>query len=303
MPNPFAGHLREAPSPLMMHSPQMPPFQGLVHQSPPQQTIQPKKQEMRAASVVQAQPLVGKEEKMHSPAVRNETFSPPLRQEPPKHPEGGKAPAHGPQLSTMPSLPVLVSENPPPPVLMDLKIKNMGSWASLVQKHPTTPSSTAKSSSDSFEQFKRAAREKEEREKALKAQAEQVEREKERLRREQERMSEEHDGTHPFTPWGSMVEKTSTLKPVEIHSGSNIHSAAHGEEHGGTHPFTPWRSMVEQMSTLKPMVNIMVEQMPCQPMEIHSGEDVHPEAHGEDHIHPEAHGGSWWTKHPLCSPR
>lgn len=70
----------------------------------------------------------------------------------------------------------------------DLKIKNMGSWASLVQKHPTTPSSTAKSSSDSFEQFKRAAREKEEREKALKAQAEQVEREKERLRREQERM-------------------------------------------------------------------------------------------------------------------
>ncbi|KAK2511370.1 hypothetical protein Q9966_016647 [Columba livia] len=135
---------------------------------------------MRAASVVQAQPLVGKEEKMHSPAVRNETFSPPLRQEPPKHPEGGKAPAHGPAaiLRFFEDL----------EVLKDLKIKNMGSWASLVQKHPTTPSSTAKSSSDSFEQFKRAAREKEEREKALKAQAEQVEREKERLRREQERM-------------------------------------------------------------------------------------------------------------------
>lgn len=85
---------------------------------------------------------------------------------------------------------LVLSLNPPnvssPP--QDLKIKNMGSWASLVQKHPTTPSSTAKSSSDSFEQFKRAAREKEEREKALKAQAEQVEREKERLRREQERM-------------------------------------------------------------------------------------------------------------------
>ncbi|KAK2512458.1 hypothetical protein Q9233_016281 [Columba guinea] len=204
---PFAGHLREAPSPLMMHSPQMPPFQGLVHQSPPQQTIQPKKQEMRAASVVQAQPLVGKEEKMHSPAVRNETFSPPLRQEPPKHPEGGKAPAHGPQhlellrslrnprvsnfgerLLTKDLYLKILSFLEELKVLKDLKIKNMGSWASLVQKHPTTPSSTAKSSSDSFEQFKRAAREKEEREKALKAQAEQVEREKERLRREQERM-------------------------------------------------------------------------------------------------------------------
>lgn len=86
---------------------------------------------------------------------------------------------------------LVLSLNPPnvsSPPPQDLKIKNMGSWASLVQKHPTTPSSTAKSSSDSFEQFKRAAREKEEREKALKAQAEQVEREKERLRREQERM-------------------------------------------------------------------------------------------------------------------
>lgn len=54
-------------------------------------------QEMRAASVVQSQPLVVKEEKMHSPVVRNETFSPPLRQEPPKHPESIKAPAHIPQ--------------------------------------------------------------------------------------------------------------------------------------------------------------------------------------------------------------
>lgn len=63
----------------------------------------------------------------------------------------------------------------------------MGSWASLVQKHPTTPSSTAKSSSDSFEQFRRAAREKEEREKALKAQAEHAEKEKERLRQERMR--------------------------------------------------------------------------------------------------------------------
>nr|XP_026655002.1 bromodomain-containing protein 4-like [Zonotrichia albicollis] len=49
-PPPVAGHLREAPSPLMLPSPQM-PFQGLVPQSPPQQNIQPKKQELRAASV------------------------------------------------------------------------------------------------------------------------------------------------------------------------------------------------------------------------------------------------------------
>uniref|UniRef100_A0A8C9JMW3 Bromodomain protein 4 C-terminal domain-containing protein n=1 Tax=Panthera tigris altaica TaxID=74533 RepID=A0A8C9JMW3_PANTA len=75
----------------------------------------------------------------------------------------------------------------------DLKIKNMGSWASLVQKHPTTPSSTAKSSSDSFEQFRRAAREKEEREKALKAQAEHAEKEKERLRQERMRSREDED--------------------------------------------------------------------------------------------------------------
>ena len=84
-------------------------------------------------------------------------------------------------------------------VSQDLKIKNMGSWASLVQKHPTTPSSTAKSSSDSFEQFRRAAREKEEREKALKAQAEHAEKEKERLRQERMRWAWDLGGA-----WGSL---------------------------------------------------------------------------------------------------
>lgn len=54
-------------------------------------------QEMRSASVVQSQPMVVKEEKMHSPVIRNETFSPPLRQDPPKHPESIKPPAHIPQ--------------------------------------------------------------------------------------------------------------------------------------------------------------------------------------------------------------
>lgn len=70
-------------------------------------------------------------------------------------------------------------------LLQDVKLKNMGSWASLAQRSTSTPSSAVKSSSDSFEQFRRAAREKEEREKALKAQAEQAE--KDRLRREQEK--------------------------------------------------------------------------------------------------------------------
>ncbi|XP_042750398.1 bromodomain-containing protein 4-like [Lagopus leucura] len=109
----------------MMHSPQMPPFQGLVHQSPPQQNIQPKKQEMRSASVVQSQPMVVKEEKMHSPVIRNETFSPPLRQDPPKHPESIKPPAHIPQRTEMKPMeggrPVIrpPEQNAPPPGVQD----------------------------------------------------------------------------------------------------------------------------------------------------------------------------------------
>lgn len=203
----------------MIHSPQMQQFQSLTHQSPPQQSVQPKKQELRAASVVQSQPqplVVVKEEKIHSPIIRSEPFSPSLRPEPPKHPESIKAPVHLPQRPEMKGVdvgrPVIrpPEQNAPPPGASDkdkqkqepktpvapkkdLKIKNMGSWASLVQKHPTTPSSTAKSSSDSFEQFRRAAREKEEREKALKAQAEHAEKEKERLRQERMRSREDED--------------------------------------------------------------------------------------------------------------
>lgn len=75
----------------------------------------------------------------------------------------------------------------------DVKLKNMGSWASLAQKSTSTPLSAVKSSSDSFEQFRRAAREKEEREKALKAQAEQAE--KDRLRREQDKLRYAHQKT------------------------------------------------------------------------------------------------------------
>ncbi|XP_078537985.1 bromodomain-containing protein 4 isoform X3 [Lissotriton helveticus] len=215
-PDPYTtGHLREAPSPLLMHSPPMPSFQGLVHQSPPQQHLQTKKQEMRAASVVQSQTIAaGKEEKIHSPVVRNETFSPALRPEHPKHMESIKPVLHTPNRPEMKSVeggrptirqPEQIAptqghlekerqkQEPKTPVApkKDFKIKNMGSWASLVQKHPAAPSSTMKSSSDSFEQFRKAAREKEEREKAMKAQVEQAERE--RLRKEQERMRSRDD--------------------------------------------------------------------------------------------------------------
>uniref|UniRef100_A0A8C2YYW4 Bromodomain containing 4 n=2 Tax=Cyclopterus lumpus TaxID=8103 RepID=A0A8C2YYW4_CYCLU len=69
-----------------------------------------------------------------------------------------------------------------PKKTQDVKLKNMGSWASLAQRSQSTPASSARSSSDSFEQFRRAAREKEEREKQLKAQAEQIRREQEKLR-------------------------------------------------------------------------------------------------------------------------
>nr|XP_045377945.1 bromodomain-containing protein 4-like [Camelus bactrianus] len=254
------GHLREAPSPLMIHSPQMPQFQSLTHQSPPQQNVQPKKQELRAASVVQPQPLVVvKEEKIHSPIIRSEPFSPSLRPEPPKHPENIKAPVHLPQRPEMKPVdvgrPVIrpPEQNAPPPGApdkdkqkqepktpvapkKDLKIKNMGSWASLVQKHPTTPSSTAKSSSDSFEQFRRAAREKEEREKALKAQAEHAEKEKERLRQERMRSREDEDAQElePLPPRPGAPSPSPCWTSRGSWPESRSRSEGAGKRHNGT---------------------------------------------------------------------
>uniref|UniRef100_A0A8K9UY68 Bromodomain containing 4 n=1 Tax=Oncorhynchus mykiss TaxID=8022 RepID=A0A8K9UY68_ONCMY len=70
----------------------------------------------------------------------------------------------------------------------EVKLKNMGSWASLAQRSQSTPTSAVRSSSDSFEQFRRAAREKE-REKQLKAQAEQ-----EKLRSRDDEDSVEQQG-------------------------------------------------------------------------------------------------------------
>lgn len=152
-----------------------------------------------------------KEEKLPpSPIMRGEPFNPAMRPEHHKHIDSKPSqPSQGQQnvKSMEGSRPVIRSSEPSglPSSLpdkekfkqeskassaskkvQDVKLKNMGSWASLAQKSTSTPLSAVKSSSDSFEQFRRAAREKEEREKALKAQAEQAE--KDRLRREQDKL-------------------------------------------------------------------------------------------------------------------
>ncbi|XP_038143886.1 bromodomain-containing protein 4 isoform X1 [Cyprinodon tularosa] len=202
-PDPYnTGQIRDNPSPLMMHSPHMSQFPSVPHSSPPQ-NIQPKKQ--RASGSKGAI----KEEKLpSSPVMRGEQFNPAMRTDHHKHPDIKPSQTGQGQQNVKSvdiSRPVSRSSEPsgPPPTLQekekfkqepktpiapkkvqDVKLKNMGSWASLAHKSTSTTQSAVKSSSDSFEQFRRAAREKEEREKALKAQAEA---EKDRLRREQDK--------------------------------------------------------------------------------------------------------------------
>ncbi|XP_029015734.1 bromodomain-containing protein 4 isoform X2 [Betta splendens] len=192
-------HMRDNPSPLIMPSPHLPQYPPVSHQSPPH-TLQPKKQRppMSQSGL--------KEEKLPpSPIMRGEQFNPAMRPDHHKHPDN--KPSQPDVKSAESSRPVIRSSEPSGPPLslqekekfkpepktpiapkkvQDVKLKNMGSWASLAQKSTSTPLSAVKSSSDSFEQFRRAAREKEEREKALKAQAEQAE--KDRLRREQDKL-------------------------------------------------------------------------------------------------------------------
>ncbi|XP_041861010.1 bromodomain-containing protein 4 isoform X2 [Melanotaenia boesemani] len=196
------GHMRDNPSPLMMHSPQLPQYPPVSHLSPPH-NMQPKKRAPGSQSAI-------KEEKLPPSPVMREQFNPAMRPDHHKHPENKPSqPGHSQQNvksmdSSRPVIRSSESSGPPPSLqdkdkfkqepktptapkkVQDVKLKNMGSWASLAQKSTSTPSSAVKSSSDSFEQFRRAAREKEEREKALKAQAEQAE--KDRLRREQDKL-------------------------------------------------------------------------------------------------------------------
>ncbi|XP_011476373.1 bromodomain-containing protein 4 isoform X2 [Oryzias latipes] len=193
-----AAHIRDNPSPLMMHSPQMSQYPPVSHLSPPH-NMQPKKQRSSGS-----QGGVKEEKLPPSPMVR-EQFNPAMRPEHHKHPESKPSQQNVKSIDS--SRPVIRTSEPsgPPASLQDkdkfkhesktssapkkvqdVKLKNMGSWASLAQKSTSTTSSAVKSSSDSFEQFRRVAREKEEREKALKAQAEQAE--KDRLRREQDKL-------------------------------------------------------------------------------------------------------------------
>lgn len=186
------GCLRGSPSPLMTHSPQRPQFNTVGQQSP----AQTKRHELRSN-------LVNiKDEKRHSPVLPPSSFSPALRQDSHKaldsrhridlKPPDGSRPV--PQFPDSPrrtfpqqdkikqeaKTPIVTKKTP------DVKLKNMGSWASLAQRSQSMPASSVRSSSDSFEQFKRAAREKEERERQLKAQAEQAKREQEKQRRDDE---------------------------------------------------------------------------------------------------------------------
>ncbi|KAM4584542.1 bromodomain-containing protein 4-like isoform 1-T1 [Odontesthes bonariensis] len=186
------GCLRESPSPLM-HSPQMPQFHTMGQQSP----SQTKKHEQRSNLVV-----VKEEKPSQSPVLPPSPFSPAVRQDTHKpdskhrldmKPLDGSRPI--PHLPDSPVPPcsqqdIKIKQEPKtsiaPKKTQDVKLKNMGSWASLAQRSQSTPASSVRSSSESFEQFRRAAREKEERERQLKAQAEQARREQEKLRRDDE---------------------------------------------------------------------------------------------------------------------
>uniref|UniRef100_A0A3B3YKQ5 Bromodomain containing 4 n=1 Tax=Poecilia mexicana TaxID=48701 RepID=A0A3B3YKQ5_9TELE len=236
-PDPYnTGHIRDNPSPLMMHSPQIPQFPPVSHPSPPH-NMQPKKQRAPGSQVAV------KEEKLPpSPVMRGEHFNSAMRAEHHKHPEI-KLSQTGQSQQSLKSVdssrPVIRSSEPsgPPPTLQekekfkqepktpvapkkvqDVKFKNMGSWASLAQKSTSTTQSAVKSSSDSFEQFRRAAREKEEREKALKAQAEA---EKDRLRKEQDKQRgrDEEDVIEP-PPRRVHEESRGRLEPQHIQAPS-----------------------------------------------------------------------------------
>ncbi|XP_064819337.1 LOW QUALITY PROTEIN: bromodomain-containing protein 4-like [Oncorhynchus masou masou] len=203
------GPLRESPSPLMIHSPQMPQFPPM-RQSP----SQPKKLNQR----------VKEEKPLPPPVLPPSPFSPTQRHHKPqdnKHTHINRSPESTDQLtpagsdvklldSSRPGLRLPDSPAPPPshqdsklkqeaktPITakktQEVKLKNMGSWASLAQRSQSTPTSAVRSSSDSFEQFRRAAREKE-REKQLKAQAEQARREQEKLRSRDDEDSVEQQG-------------------------------------------------------------------------------------------------------------
>uniref|UniRef100_H3CCY0 Bromodomain containing 4 n=1 Tax=Tetraodon nigroviridis TaxID=99883 RepID=H3CCY0_TETNG len=204
------GCLRESPSPLLMPSTHMPQFHAMGHPSPSHNKkhvsdpflIQSPSHSLAFVNGVimwhkceQRSGVVGvKEEKpSHSPVLPPSPFSPALRPDlhkpENKHLKTLEGPRPGPRLSDLAAPPQQdskIKQEPKTPIApkktQDVKLKNMGSWASLAQRSQSTPASSVRSSSDSFEQFRRAAREKEERERQLKAQNQLARKEQEKLR-------------------------------------------------------------------------------------------------------------------------
>ncbi|XP_035253449.1 bromodomain-containing protein 4 isoform X4 [Anguilla anguilla] len=255
-PEPYGtGHARES------LSPQLAQYQPPGRQTPPHNLQPAKKPEQRGPQAHGGM----KEEKL--PVIQGDPFSPALRQEPQKHLDGKPGqPASGlqrldlkPLESLRPAIRASEPSAPPHPApdkekfkqepktptapKKDVKLKNMGSWASLAQRSTSAPSSTLKSSSDSFEQFRRVAREKEEREKALKAQAEQAERE--RLRREQEKLRPREEEEVVEQPRRPLLEEPRRRQEQQ-------QQQQHAQTHAQTQPPPPPPQAQTQAASVTP---------------------------------------------------
>ncbi|XP_017543594.1 bromodomain-containing protein 3-like isoform X2 [Pygocentrus nattereri] len=165
------GTLKESSSPLMSE------FHSMVHHSPPVSS-QHNKRVLVKQDRLRSSPVSPSEAKPSRSGADLKTVG-----------------SLGIRSSSVPTLPSSIQDKikheakTPIAPKMEMKVKSMGSWASLAQRPASSSSSSsslARSSSDSFEQFRRVAREKEEREKAL-----QAERERERVRREHDKLREE----------------------------------------------------------------------------------------------------------------
>ncbi|KAM4595691.1 bromodomain-containing protein 4-like isoform 1-T2 [Fundulus diaphanus] len=202
------GCLRESPSPLMMHSPQMPQFHPMGHQSP----LQTKKHEQRSSfiGVKEERPPQSPDlpSSPFSPAIRHDITKPDNKHSLERKPLDGSRPI--PRLPNSPSPAASqqdhkIKQEPNTPIApkktQDVKLKNMGSWASLAQRSQSAPTSSLRSSSDSFERYRRVAMEKEERERQLKAQAEQAKRVQEMRRDDDDPLEHSRRGRQsPLAP-------------------------------------------------------------------------------------------------------
>uniref|UniRef100_A0AAV2LJZ5 NET domain-containing protein n=1 Tax=Knipowitschia caucasica TaxID=637954 RepID=A0AAV2LJZ5_KNICA len=111
-------------------------------------------------------PSIKEERASHSPVLSASAYSPKHRADFPQLPASfPDSPGLQHERIKQEGKPGLSSKKTP-----DVKLKNMGSWASLAQRSQSSHPSSGRSSSDSFELFRRAAREKEERERQLRAQ-------------------------------------------------------------------------------------------------------------------------------------